>query len=119
MTSPAPPAPPAPLPVKELIVLRSPPVPPRTVMRAKLVGITAAVALSFAMLVLPLTLPAAIMGHSELFGIPALLLALALTAACFGLAITLVLIAAGGWEWGRLNKLGQGTNIVLGLVTLA
>jgi phosphatidate cytidylyltransferase len=35
------------------------------------------------------------------------------------LAITLVLIAAGGWEWGRLNGLGQGPNIVLGLVTLA
>jgi phosphatidate cytidylyltransferase len=34
------------------------------------------------------------------------------------LAIALVLIAAGGWEWGRLNGLGQGTNIVLGLLTL-
>jgi len=35
------------------------------------------------------------------------------------LAITLVLIAAGGWEWGRLNGLGQGANILLGGVTLA
>ena len=35
------------------------------------------------------------------------------------LVITLVMIAAGGWEWGRLNGLGQGANIVLGLVTLA
>jgi phosphatidate cytidylyltransferase len=35
------------------------------------------------------------------------------------LVITLVLIAAGGWEWGRLNGLGQGANIGLGLVTLA
>jgi phosphatidate cytidylyltransferase len=35
------------------------------------------------------------------------------------LAITLVLIAAGGWEWGRLNGLGQGSNIALGLLTLA
>jgi phosphatidate cytidylyltransferase len=35
------------------------------------------------------------------------------------LAITLVLIAAGGWEWGRLNGLTPGSNIVLGLVTLA
>jgi len=33
------------------------------------------------------------------------------------LAITLVLVAAGGWEWGRLNALGQGTNIALGIVT--
>ncbi|HET8746683.1 MAG TPA: phosphatidate cytidylyltransferase [Ramlibacter sp.] len=35
------------------------------------------------------------------------------------LAITLVLIAAGGWEWGRLNGLGQGANILLGVITLA
>jgi len=35
------------------------------------------------------------------------------------LAITLVLIAAGGWEWGRLNGLGQGSNIALGAITLA
>ncbi|MBC5783320.1 CDP-archaeol synthase [Ramlibacter sp. USB13] len=35
------------------------------------------------------------------------------------LAITLLMIAAGGWEWGRLNGLGQGTNVVLGVVTLA
>jgi phosphatidate cytidylyltransferase len=35
------------------------------------------------------------------------------------LAITLVLIAAGGWEWGRLNGLGQGANVALGLLTLA
>jgi phosphatidate cytidylyltransferase len=34
------------------------------------------------------------------------------------LAITLVLIAAGGWEWGRLNGLPQGVNVLLGLVTL-
>ena len=35
------------------------------------------------------------------------------------LAITLLLIAAGGWEWGRLNGLGQGANIALGIGTLA
>jgi phosphatidate cytidylyltransferase len=35
------------------------------------------------------------------------------------LAITLVLIAAAGWEWSRLNGLGQGANIALGFVTLA
>lgn len=34
------------------------------------------------------------------------------------LVITLVLIAAGGWEWGRLNGLPQATNIALGVVTL-
>lgn len=35
------------------------------------------------------------------------------------LAITLVLIAAAGWEWARLNGLGTGANIALGVVTLA
>lgn len=35
------------------------------------------------------------------------------------LAVTLLLIAAGGWEWGRLNGLGPGGSVVLGLVTLA
>lgn len=35
------------------------------------------------------------------------------------LAVTLILIAAGGWEWGKLNGLGQGASLVLGAVTLA
>lgn len=35
------------------------------------------------------------------------------------LAISLVLIAAAGWEWGRLNGLGQGASLVLGAITLA
>jgi phosphatidate cytidylyltransferase len=34
------------------------------------------------------------------------------------LAIALVLIAAGGWEWGRMNSLAQGPSVVVGLVTL-
>jgi phosphatidate cytidylyltransferase len=35
------------------------------------------------------------------------------------LAITLLLIAAGGWEWGRLNGLGQAGSVALAAVTLA
>ncbi|MCC2676001.1 MAG: phosphatidate cytidylyltransferase [Ramlibacter sp.] len=34
------------------------------------------------------------------------------------LVITLVLIAAGGWEWGRLSGLGQSASLVVGAVTL-
>jgi phosphatidate cytidylyltransferase len=34
------------------------------------------------------------------------------------LGITLVLIAAGGWEWGRLNGLDSTASLVLGIVTL-
>jgi phosphatidate cytidylyltransferase len=33
-------------------------------------------------------------------------------------AVTLVLIAAGAWEWGRLNGLGQTGSLVLGFVCL-
>lgn len=35
------------------------------------------------------------------------------------LAIALLLIAAGGWEWGKLNGLAQGPSLVLGAITLA
>lgn len=34
------------------------------------------------------------------------------------IGLMLVFIAAGGWEWGRLNGLGQGASLVLGAVTL-
>jgi len=80
----------------DLDLLFSAPIPPRSIMRAKLVGIAAMVMLSFTILLLPLALPVAILGHPQLFGIPALLLALALTAACFGLALTLLLARIAG-----------------------
>ncbi|MDB5750541.1 MAG: phosphatidate cytidylyltransferase, partial [Ramlibacter sp.] len=35
------------------------------------------------------------------------------------LAIALLLIAAAGWEWGRLNKLGQSGAVAVGAATLA
>ncbi len=34
-------------------------------------------------------------------------------------AVALILIAAGAWEWGKLNGLGQGASVVLGIVCLA
>ena len=34
-------------------------------------------------------------------------------------AVTLVLIAAGAWEWGRLNGLGQGGSLVVAIACLA
>jgi len=80
----------------DLDLLFSAPIVPRTVMRAKLVGIAASVVLTFAIIVLPIALPLAWFGHPQLFGIPALIFALALTAACFGLAITLILARIAG-----------------------
>ena len=35
------------------------------------------------------------------------------------MVVTLVLLAAGGWEWGRLNGLGGGASVLLGVVTFA
>ncbi len=34
-------------------------------------------------------------------------------------ALALVLIAAGAWEWGRLNRLGQGASLALGALCVA
>lgn len=80
----------------DLELLLTAPMPPRTVIAAKLVGIVGAIALTFAFLILPLVLPVAVLGHPELFGIVLLLVALALTAACVGLAITLVIARIAG-----------------------
>ncbi|MBO9713097.1 hypothetical protein [Sphingomonas sp.] len=80
----------------DLDLLFSAPIAPRTVMAAKLIGIAAAIALSFALMVLPLVLPIAVLGHPQLFGVPALLLALTLIAACLGLGITLLLAKIAG-----------------------
>jgi len=65
----------------DLDLLLTAPIPPRTVLLAKLAGIAASVVISFALLVLPLTLPIALMGHPGLLGIPALVAALALAIA--------------------------------------
>ena len=35
------------------------------------------------------------------------------------MAVTLILLAAAGWEWGKLNGLAQGPSLVMGAVTLA
>jgi phosphatidate cytidylyltransferase len=34
-------------------------------------------------------------------------------------ALTLVMIAAAGWEWGRLNALGQGASLAMGAMVAA
>jgi ABC-2 type transport system permease protein len=80
----------------DLDLLFSAPLNPRAIVSAKLVGIVASIALSFAFFLLPLILPAAFWGHPQLFGVPALLAALALASACVGLALTLVLTRIAG-----------------------
>ena len=74
-------------------------------MRAKLCGIAASVVISFALLLLPIAVPVALLGHPGLFGVPALLAALSLTSACLGLAIMIGVVALAGPRAAR--TLGQ------------
>lgn len=96
----------------DLDLLLSAPMAPGIVMGAKLCGIAGAVVLSFALLVLPIALPVAILGHPGLFGIPALLAALALASACLGLAIMLAIVRIAGPRAAR--TVGQIVGALLG-----
>lgn len=80
----------------DLDLLFSAPLPPRTVIAAKLAGITGSIMLTYATILLPIVLPMALLGHAELLGAVALLVALALFGACSGLAITLALARIAG-----------------------
>ena len=76
----------------DLDLLLTAPLPARRVLLAKLCGIVANIIMVFAAFTLPLALPIALLGHPGLFGIPLLLLALALLSAVVGLAITLLIV---------------------------
>ena len=76
----------------DLDLLLTAPLQPRRVLLAKLCGIVANIIMVFAAFTLPIALPIALLGHPGLFGIPLVLLALALTSACVGLAITLFIV---------------------------
>lgn len=80
----------------DLDLLFSAPLDPRTVVSAKLLGIAGGVTLTFSIFLLPVLLPIAVLGHPGLLGSVALLVALALTAACLGLGVTLMLARVGG-----------------------
>ena len=96
----------------DLDLLFSAPIAPRTVLMAKLCGIAGTIVLTFAMLILPFVVPIAAIGHPGLFGVIPLLAALALVAACVGLAITLVLARIAGPRAAR--TVGQVTAALLG-----
>lgn len=80
----------------DLDLLFSAPIGGRTVLLAKLLGIAGTIVLTYAVLLLTLAVPVAVMGHPRLFGLVALLAALALAAAATGLAITLALARLAG-----------------------
>jgi ABC-2 type transport system permease protein len=96
----------------DLDLLLSAPIEPRIVLLAKLAGIAASVVLAFALLVLPIALPTALLGHPGLLGIPALIVAAALVSTCFGLAVMLGVAALAGPRAAR--TLGQVVAALLG-----
>ncbi|OYX38240.1 MULTISPECIES: hypothetical protein [unclassified Sphingomonas] len=96
----------------DLDLLLSAPVGERRVLRAKLIGIAGSIVLSYAVLTLPIVVPIALLGHPQLFGIVALLAALALVAACFGLSVTLLLAWIAGPRAAR--TVGQIAAALLG-----
>ncbi|WP_245653542.1 hypothetical protein [Sphingomonas pituitosa] len=89
----------------DLDLLFSAPLDPRTIVSAKLLGIAGGVMLTFSIFLLPILLPVALLGHPELLGALALLVALACTAACLGLGVTLLLARTVGPRAAR--TLGQ------------
>jgi ABC-2 type transport system permease protein len=96
----------------DLALLFSAPIDGRTVLLAKLLGITGSVALTYALLLLTIVVPIAALGHPQLFGVVALLCALALAAASIGIAITLGLAMLAGPRAAR--TVGQIAAAVLG-----
>ena len=96
----------------DLDLLFSAPLHQGTVLLAKLCGIAGHVMVSYAFLLLPFVIPIAALNHPGLFGVPLLLVALALVAACLGLAITLILAAIAGPRAAR--TVGQIAAALLG-----
>jgi ABC-2 type transport system permease protein len=80
----------------DLALLFTAPLEPRSVLLAKLLGIAGAIVMTYALLLLPFVLPVAVLGHPQLFGLVALLFALALAAAAAGLAITMLIVRIAG-----------------------
>jgi len=97
---------------RDLDLLLTAPIEGRTVLLAKLAGIAGMIVLTYAGLLLPVVVPVAILGHPHLLGVVALLVALALTAAAIGIAITLALASIAGPRAAR--TVGQVAAAVLG-----
>lgn len=96
----------------DLDLLFSAPIAGRTVLLAKLCGIVGTIMLSYAILLLPFAIPVAAVNHPGLFGIPLVLVSLALVSACIGLAITLILARLAGPRAAR--TVGQVVAAILG-----
>jgi ABC-2 type transport system permease protein len=97
---------------RDLDLLFTAPIDGRTVLLAKLAGIVGPITLTYAVLLLPMVVPIAILGHPGLLGALGLLAALAMIASAFGIAITLVLARVAGPRAAR--TVGQIAAAVMG-----
>ncbi|MDB5722938.1 MAG: hypothetical protein JWP15_3556, partial [Alphaproteobacteria bacterium] len=80
----------------DLDLLLSSPLPEGRVLGAKLIGLAASAAATYALLTMPLVLPVALVGHLRLLAWVPVLAAFALLAASFGLALSVVLVRVIG-----------------------
>lgn len=97
---------------RDLDLLFTAPIDQRRVLLAKLAGIAGTIALTYAMLLLPMALPIALLGHPGLLGVIGVLAALAMTGAAVGIAVTLVLARIAGPRAAR--TVGQIAAAVMG-----
>lgn len=96
----------------DLDLLLSSPLPKERVLAAKLLGIAASAAATYCLLLLPLALPVAIVGHPRLLALVPMLAALAMVSASLGLALAIVMVRVLGARGAR--TVGQITAAALG-----
>ncbi|HEX4736084.1 MAG TPA: hypothetical protein VH331_00825 [Allosphingosinicella sp.] len=104
----------------DLDLLLSSPLPEGRVLAAKMLGIAASAAATYCLLLLPLSLPVALLGHPRLFGVVPVIAALAMLSATFGLALAILLVRRIGARGARSvgTIVAAGTGGVIYLVSL-
>jgi ABC-2 type transport system permease protein len=96
----------------DLDLLLSSPLPRERVLAAKLLGLAASAATTYCLLLLPLALPVAILGHPRLLALVPVLAALAMLAASLGVALAILMVRVIGARGAR--TVGQIVAAALG-----
>lgn len=97
---------------RDLDLLLTAPIAPRTAMLAKLAAIVGVIVLTYLVLLAPMLVPFAVLGHPQILGTLGVIAALAFTAAAVGITLTLVLARLAGPRAAR--TLGQIAAALLG-----
>lgn len=101
----------------DLDLLLSSPLPEGRVLAAKMLGIAASAATTYCLLLLPLALPVALVGHPRLFAVVPVIAALAMLSATFGVALAMLLVrfvgARGARSIGQIVAAAMGGAIYL------